>query len=96
MLYLVISTPVPQRPSEVREQRKLYWPWAQDKLDRGLAKSFYARTGRGAVALLDVDSNEVLHSLLNEWAEIIPAEFDIYPLIDPDAIKSFLATEPEV
>lgn len=96
MLYLVISTPVPQRPSEVREQRKLYWPWAQDKLDRGLAKSFYARTGRGAVALLDVDSNEALHSLLNEWAEIIPAEFDIYPLIDPDAIKSFLAAEPEV
>ena len=96
MLYLVISTPVPQRPSEVREQRQLYWPWAQDKLDRGLAKSFYARTGRGAVALLDVDSNEVLHSLLNEWAEIIPAGFDIYPLIDPDAIKSFLATEPEV
>ena len=74
----------------------LYWPWAQDKLDRGLAKSFYARTGRGAVALFDVDSNEVLHGLLNEWAEIIPAEVDIFPLIDPDAIKSFLATEPEV
>ena len=48
------------------------------------------------MALFDVDSNEVLHGLLNEWAEIIPAEFDIYPLIDPDAIKSFLATEPEV
>ena len=96
MLYLVISTPAPQRPSEVREQRQLYWPWAQNKLDRGLAKSFYARTGRGAVALFDVDSNEVLHGLLNEWAEIIPAEFEIYPLIDPDAIKSFLATEPEV
>ena len=96
MLYLVISTPVPQRPSEVREQRQLCWPWAQDKLDRGLAKSFYARTGREAVAFFDVDSNEVLHGLLNEWAEIIPAEFEIYPLIDPDAIKSFLATEPEV
>lgn len=96
MLYLVISTPVPQRPSEVREQRQLYWPWAQDKLDRDLAKSFYARTGRGAVALFDVDSNEVLHGLLNERAEIIPAEVDIFPLIDPDAIKSFLATEPEV
>jgi muconolactone delta-isomerase len=90
MLFLVISTPVPTRPSEVREHRKKYWPWAQDKLDRGLAKSFYARTGRGAVAVFDVDSNETLHGLLNEWAEIVPAEFDIYPLIDPDAVKSFL------
>lgn len=94
MLFLVISTPVPMRPSEVRDQRQKYWPWAQDKLDRGLAKSFYARTGRGAVALFDVESNEVLHGLLNEWAEIIPAEFDIYPLIDPDAIKAFLEKEP--
>ena len=90
MLFLVISTPVPMRPSEVRDQRQKYWPWAEDKLDRGLAKSFYARTGRGAVALFDVESNEVLHGLLNEWAEIIPAEFDIYPLIDPEAIKAFL------
>lgn len=91
MLFMVVSTPVPNRPSEVREQRQKYWPWAQDKLDRGLAKSFYARTGRGAVAIFDVDSNEILHGLLNEWAEIVPAEFDIYPLIDPEAIKSFLA-----
>lgn len=91
MLFLVISTPVPMRPSEVRDQRQKYWPWAQDKLDRGVAKSFYARTGRGAVALFDVESNEQLHGFLNEWAEIIPAEFDIYPLIDPDAIKAFLA-----
>ena len=91
MLFLVISTPVPQRPSEVVGQRRKYWPWAQDKLDKGLAKSFHARTGRGAVALFDVDTNEVLHRLLNEWAEIVPAHFDIYPLVDPDAMKSFLA-----
>jgi muconolactone delta-isomerase len=95
MLFLVISTPEPKRPSEVREYRQKYWPWAQDKLDRGLAKSFYARTGRGAVALFDVTSNEELHGLLNEWAEIVPAEFDIYPLIDPEAIKAFLAKDAE-
>ena len=93
MLFLVISTPVPTRPSTVKDQHRKYWPWAQDKLDRGLAKSFYARTGRGAVAVFDVDSNETLHGLLNEWAEIVPAEFDIYPLIDSDAIKSFLGEE---
>ena len=95
MLFLVISTPVPTRPSTIQGQRRKYWPWAQDKLDQGLAKSFYARTGRGAVAVFDVDSNETLHGLLNEWAEIVPAEFDIYPLIDSDAIKSFLGAEAD-
>ena len=90
MLFLAISNPLPTRPSEVRERRKEYWPWAQDKLDRGLARFIYARTGRGAVAVFDVDSNETLHRLLTEWAEMIPAEFDVYPLIDPDAAQSFL------
>ena len=47
-------------------------------------------TGRGAVAIFDVDSNDVLHRLLNEWSEIMPAKFDIYPLLDSESIKSFL------
>ena len=72
MLFLVISNPLPTRPSEVREQRKLYWPWAQDKLNRGLARFIFARAGRGAVALFDVDSNETLHRLLTEWADMVP------------------------
>ena len=54
MIFLVISSPELVKPSLVKEQRKKYWPWAQDKLDKGLAKSFYARTGRGAVAIFDV------------------------------------------
>ena len=90
MLFLVISSPNPQKPSEVKDQRRKYWPWAQDKLDKGLAVSFYARTGRGAVAIFDVDSNDVLHRLLNELSEIMPAKFDIYPLLDSESIKSFL------
>ena len=90
MSFLVISSPNPQKPSEVKDQRRKYWPWAQDKLDKGLAVSFYARTGRGAVAIFDVDSNDVLHRLLNEWSEIMPAKFDIYPLLDSESIKSFL------
>ena len=92
MLFLVISSPNPQKPSEVKDQRRKYWPWAQDKLDKGLASSFYARTGRGAVAIFDVDSNEILHGLLNEWSEIVPAKFDIYPLLDSESIKSFLGS----
>jgi hypothetical protein len=90
MLFLVISTPVPTRPSEVREQRKKYWPWIQDKLDSDVARSVFPRTGRGAVVVFDVDAHETLHRLLNEWAELIPAEFGIYPLMEPESIKAFL------
>ena len=90
MLFLVISTPHPTRPSEGREYRQQYWDWAQQPLDSGHMQSVYARTGRGGVGIFDVDSNEELHSLLNEWAEIIPAEFEIYPMLNPEAIKSYL------
>ena len=90
MLFMVISNPELVRPSTVVENRRKYWPWAQSQLDSGRAKSFYARMGRGAVAIFDVDSNETLHSLLSEWSEIVPAEFQIYPLISPDSIRQFL------
>ncbi len=90
MLFLVISTPAPTRPSEVREQRKKFWPWVEDKMDRGVARSCFPRTGRGAVAVFDVDSHQTLHRLLNEWADFIPAEFGIYPLMEPESIRAFL------
>ena len=90
MLFLVISAPAPTRPSEVREHRKNFWPWMQDKLDRGIARSVYPRTGRGAVVTFDVDSHEALHRLLNQWAEAVPAEFAIYPLMEPESIIAFL------
>ncbi|HIE82942.1 MAG TPA: hypothetical protein EYQ00_03425 [Dehalococcoidia bacterium] len=93
MLFLVVSTPHPTRPSEVKQYRKQYWEWAQNQLDIGNAQSMYARAGRGGVAIFDVSSNEILHGLLNEWAEIMPAEFDVYPILDPDAIKSYLSSD---
>ena len=90
MLFLVISTPAPTRPSEVREQRKGFWPWVQDKLDRGIARSFYPRAGRGAVVVFDTDTHETLHRMLNEWSDAVPAEFAIYPLMEPASIIAFL------
>jgi muconolactone delta-isomerase len=90
MLFLIISTPAVQRPSDVLLQRRKFWPWAQTQLDKGLAREFYARTGRGGVAIFDVDSNDTLHRLLNEWADIMPATFEIYPLLDTTQIKAFL------
>lgn len=96
MLFLVISTPRPDKPTTLIEARSKYWDWMNPLLESGMAKSVYARAGRGAVALFDVDSNETLHRLMNEWAEIIPAHMDVYPLLDVDAAKSFLASQKKI
>lgn len=93
MLFLVISTPRPEKPTTLVGGRGSYWDWMNPLLASGLAKAVYARAGRGAVAIFDVDSNETLHRLMNEWAEIIPAHMDVYPLLDVDAAKSFLASQ---
>jgi len=90
MLFLVISEPRPEPPSSVAAQRKRYWDWIAPLLGSGEARSVHAKVGRGAVVLFDVPSNERLHQRLNEWADIIPAHFEIHALIDPDAAKAFL------
>jgi len=59
----------------------------------GVCRHIYARIGRGAVAVFDVESNEALHRILNEWADIIPAHFDIYLLVDVEAAKRMLASQ---
>jgi len=51
------------------------------------------RVGRGAVAVFDIADNNALHQILNEWADIIPAHFDTYPLIDVEAAKRMLAAQ---
>jgi hypothetical protein len=59
----------------------------------GVCRHVYARAGRGAIAVFDVQSNEALHQILNEWADIIPAHFDTYPLVDLEATKRMLAAQ---
>lgn len=93
MLFLVISTPRPEHPSALVGDRTRYWDWMRPLLDKGLARSVHARVGRGAVALFDVPSNEILHQLLNEWADIIAAHFDVYPLLDEESAKAFLRAQ---
>lgn len=90
MLFLVISTPRPEKPSTMTTQRKKFWRWIDPMLKSGRCRSVYARAGRGAVALFDVKSNEELHALMNSWAELIPAHFEVYPLIDSKAAQKFL------
>jgi hypothetical protein len=91
MLFLVISTPRPERASEVAAQRQSFWPWIKRHQDAGVCRQIYPRAGRGAVAILDVPSNEELHRILNDWTDIIPAHFDTYPLVDLAATNKMLA-----
>lgn len=93
MLYLVISTPRPERPSDWAEARQSFWPWIEGHRSAGVCKHIYPRVGRGAVAVFDVPGNNELHSILNEWADIIPAQFETYPLVDLEATKSLLAAQ---
>lgn len=91
MLFLVISSPRPERPSTQRAARESFWPWVDDLRARGLARWCYARPGRGAAALFDVPSIEALHDLLTQWSEMVPAQFETYPLIEAAAATAYLA-----
>ena len=93
MLFLVVSTPRPERPSDMAKARQSFWPWMAGYEARGICRHIYARAGRGAVAVLDVESNDQLHKILNEWADIVPAHFDTYPLIDAQSAQRMLATQ---
>ncbi len=95
MLFMVISTPRPEKPSDATPRRQAYWTWLAPLQEQGLCKGVWARTGRGAIALLDVADNEMLHRILNEWAEIIPATFEVYPVIDPGPAKAYLKAHKE-
>ena len=93
MLFLVVSTPRPERPSELASARQSFWPWIEKHQECGVCRQVYARAGRGAAAIVDVDGNEALHKFLNEWADIIPAHFDTYPLVDAQHARRLLTLQ---
>jgi len=93
MLFLVISEPRAEPPSTVTAARQRYWTWIQPLIDAGEVRSVHAKVGRGAVVLFDVASNQALHAHLNAWADIIPAQFQVHALIDPEHARRFLATQ---
>jgi uncharacterized protein DUF3303 len=93
MLFLVVSTPRPERPSDFAGARQSFWSWMAQYQASGVCRHIYPRVGRGAVAVFDVETNEMLHGILNEWADIIPAQFDSYPLVDVEAAKRLLASQ---
>lgn len=81
MLYLVISSPRPEAPSSVRQRQKQFWDWFDGLTEQGVVRHVYARLGRGLVAVMEVDAPETLHALLNQWAEFIPASFEVQTVL---------------
>lgn len=86
MLFLVISEPRPEPHSSVTGQRKRYWDWVGPLQASG--EAVHAKVGRGAAVLFDVPRKERPHQ--REWADIIPARFEVHALIDPGAARGFL------
>ena len=93
MLFLVISSPRPERPTQVASSRQAFWRWMEPKLKSKKALFAHPKVGRGVVTAFDVRSHEELHALLNEWADMIPAEFQVIPLIDQAKARRYLAQQ---
>ena len=93
MLFLVISNPRADRPSDMAAARQSFLPWMAGYQASGICQHIYPRVGRGVVAVFKVGSNDVLHRILNEWADIIPAQFEVHPLVDLDATTALLASQ---
>jgi muconolactone delta-isomerase len=80
MLFLVISTPHPSRPEDVKDARLKFRQWIDDLKLKKKVICFYPRVGRGSVVIFDVASNDELHDIMTQWLNIVPVSFDIYPL----------------
>jgi muconolactone delta-isomerase len=90
MLYLMISTPHPSKPEDVKNARLEFWSWINDLKSKNKIVCFYPRVGRGVVAIFDVSSNDELHKLMTQWINIVPVSFDIYPLATPSEAEELL------
>ena len=90
MLYLVISTPHPSKPEDVKKARIEFRSWIKDLKSKNKLVCFYPRVGRGSVVILDVSSNDELHKLMTQWTNIVPVSFDIYPLATPSEAEELL------
>jgi muconolactone delta-isomerase len=90
MLYLVVSTPHPANPKDIKDVRSEWWPWAEGLKSKGKAVCYYARVGRGAMVIFDASSNEELHEFLTQWSNIVPVTFEIFPLVGSQQARELL------
>ena len=82
MLFMVMSTPRAERPSDMRTRQTSYWDWLEALKQKGIARHVWVKTGRGAFVVFDAPDHETLHRLINEWSDCVPADFQVWPLID--------------
>jgi len=90
MLYLIVSTPHPSRPEDVKSERLKFWSWIKDLKSKKTIICCYPRVGRGVVAIVDVSSNDELHQHMTHWTDIVPVSFDVYPLATPAEAEKHL------
>lgn len=93
MLFLVASPRRSRRARPKSRRTASRSGWIDGYRQKSVCKQIFPRVGRGAVAIFDVGSNNDLHRILNEWADIIPAQFDTYPLVDMQATADLLASQ---
>lgn len=84
MHFLVISTPRADKPSTARQSQQAFWNWLDPLARAGTAKHVYTKLGRGAVIIFEVDAHETMHKLVNQWAECVPATFEVHALLPKD------------
>lgn len=84
MLFLIESFPRPEPPSAMRDRQKAYWAWLNERMAEGKVKHIWNKCGRGAVAIADLGSNEELHKIVNQWQELVPARFEVKPLVSKE------------
>lgn len=82
MQFLVISKPLPARPSELGEAQQAFWAWLETLRADGLVVARWRKAGRGAAVVFEVEDHDMLHRLLNQWSEYVPATFDIHALLN--------------
>ena len=90
MLYLLISSPQPSKPEDVKNARVEFRTWIDELKAKGKVLHFYYRVGRGIAAVLDVASNDELHAIMTRWSNIVPVRFDVYPLVSAESAQEAL------
>jgi hypothetical protein len=90
LLYLIISEPAASRPSEASADRSNFWRWMDGLEAAGEVRCLFPRVGRGMVVVMDLPSHEALSARLNDWCEMVPAQFRVEPLREPDAVRDAL------
>lgn len=81
MQFMVMSTPRPERPSAMRESQTKFWDWLEPLKQAGTVTACYVKTGRGCMVVFEVPDHETLHRYITEWAEHVPAEYMVWPLV---------------